>query len=82
MAIVKPSPIVNLTLGYGAGSVDEDVVTGAGARQENTQLAFGVIFNAGKYWRFGGEFIQVNTTDGAGTENDVSQIALSSQFRF
>jgi hypothetical protein len=81
-ALVKPSPVFTLTAGYGEANADEDVVTGAAQRKENTQLAFGAIVNAGKAWRFGVEFIQVETTYGNDADFDGSQIAVSSMLRF
>jgi hypothetical protein len=81
-AIVKPVPYFWLTGGYGSAEGDEDDVTGATAREKNTQLAFGAIVNAGKSWRFGVEWIQVETTYGDGNEFDGSQLAISSMFRF
>jgi hypothetical protein len=81
-AIVKPSPILSLTAGYGQAEGDEDVITTAAARKENTQLAFGAIVNAGKAWRFGVEYMQVTTTYGDGSDFDGSQLAVSSMLRF
>jgi hypothetical protein len=80
--ILKPVPFFNLTVGYGEGNGDEDVITSAAAREKNTQLAVGAIVNAGKAWRFGAEWIQVNTTYGDASEFDASQFAVSSQLRF
>lgn len=81
-AIVKPSPIISLTAGYGEANADKDVITAAATREKNTQLAFGAIFNAGKAWRFGAEFIQVTTTYGDGQDFDATQFNLNSMFRF
>jgi hypothetical protein len=81
-AIVKPTPMFTLIGGYGSASGDEDVITSATARETNTQLAFGAIVNAGKYWRFGVEYVMTTTTYGDANEVDASQIALGSQFRF
>jgi hypothetical protein len=85
-AIVKPIPQVNLQVGYGRAEADEDDLTAVGAapttRQENTQLAAGVIFNAGKAWRFGVEWIQVETTLLNNQSNEAQQLAISSQLRF
>jgi hypothetical protein len=89
-AILKPVPFLNVHVGYGEGSGDDAVITAATAREKNTQFAGGVIVNAGKAWRFGAEYIQVNTTygnDGTGTpavdaQFDASQFAISSQLRF
>lgn len=84
--IVKPIPQVNLQVGYGFAEVDEGDLGTIGAaattRQENTQLAAGVIFNAGKSWRFGVEWIQVETTLLNNQSNEAQQLAVSSQFRF
>jgi hypothetical protein len=86
--ILKPLPIVWLTVGYGEATADKAQVTSATAREKNTQLAFGVIFNAGKAWRFGVEYIQTTTTYGAvptgasDAEFSASQLAVSSMLRF
>ena len=59
-ALIKPSPLLTLTAGYGQASGDEDIITANTARQENSQLAFGAIVNAGKAWRFGVEYIMTD----------------------
>jgi hypothetical protein len=97
-AIIKPVPEVFITAGYGSESANEDdlkaapVVATAGLRQKNTQLAFGVIGNLGKFWRLGAEwgrttttYIKQNTTalpyqlDYPRTGN---QVVISSMLRF
>jgi hypothetical protein len=80
--ILKPLPIVWITAGYGEGTADKDQVTSTSAREKNTQLAVGLIFNAGKAWRFGTEFMQVNTTYGDAQKFDATQINFNSMFRF
>ncbi|ABS25663.1 hypothetical protein [Anaeromyxobacter sp. Fw109-5] len=82
-AIIKPVPYLWLTAGYGSAESDEpEFVTAATAREENTQLAFGALVNAGKAWRFGVEFMRTETTYGNGADFDASQIAVSSQLKF
>jgi hypothetical protein len=68
--------------GYGEGTADKDQITSTSAREKNTQLAVGLIFNAGKAWRFGTEFMQVNTTYGDAQKFDATQINFNSMFRF
>ena len=47
-----------------------------------------MIFNAGKYWRFGVEYLQVEseyrgaTATAATTKQDATQIGVSSQLKF
>jgi len=79
---VKPTPMFTLIGGYGYAEGDDAVITSATAREKNTQLAFGAIVNAGKYWRFGVEYVMTTSTYGDANEVDASQIALGSQFRF
>jgi hypothetical protein len=83
-AIVKPLDAVWVTGGYGQGEGDSNVTATAGTanRKSNSQLAFGVIANAGKYWRFGLEWLQTKTKYGDGLKVDASQLALSSMLRF
>jgi len=67
-AILKPIAEVWVTAGYGMEKANEDdlqavpVVAGAGTRQKNATLAFGVIGNLGKFWRLGVEWAQTTTT--------------------
>jgi hypothetical protein len=95
-AILKPLPIVSIVAGYGMATVDKDdlarVVTTANqpaTRQENTQLHGGIIFNAGKFWRFGVEAVKTDTTyltpiatNAGETKFSAMHYALSSMFRF
>ncbi|BDG01659.1 hypothetical protein [Anaeromyxobacter oryzae] len=91
--ILKPLPAVWVTIGYGLGEAkDADLTSAAsaaGTRRKSTQLAGGVIFNAGKWWRFGVEAIKVETTthgnsfNGAtANKDDATQVAISSQLKF
>jgi hypothetical protein len=50
-------------------------------RHENTMMEAGVIFNAGKFWRFGVEWARTKSTYGD-LEQEADQIALSSMLRF
>lgn len=58
-AIVKPVPQLSVIFGYGTEKVKNSdaaqIAASATAREENTQLAGGVIVNAGKFWKFGVE---------------------------
>jgi hypothetical protein len=102
--ILKPLPAVWLTVGYGRGNADRGDLTAGGAnattsatRTKSTQLAGGLIVNAGKFWRFGVEGIKVETTSfgsfgfnpsggtppTAGQNSDTAtQLAVSSQLKF
>jgi hypothetical protein len=82
--IVKPFDALWITGGYGEGRATGSVTSTAGttARGSNSQLAFGILANAGKYWRFGVEFLKTTTKYGDGASFDANQIALSSMLRF
>jgi hypothetical protein len=85
--IAKPLPWAWVTLGLGHAEADK-TNSAAGARINNDQLAGGLIFNAGKYWRFGVEYLQVTseyrgaTAAAATTKQDATQIGVSSQLKF
>ncbi|WP_242346997.1 hypothetical protein [Anaeromyxobacter terrae] len=85
-AILKLIPEVSLQAGFGRAEADAGDLTAAGAaataRKKNDQLAAGVIFNAGKSWRFGAEWIRVETTYLSGVSNEAQQLAVSSQLKF
>ncbi|MFY3745887.1 hypothetical protein ACOQFB_18385 [Anaeromyxobacter sp. Red801] len=90
--IIKPLPQLWLTIGYGQAKADDGdlraFVTPANqatTRYENSQLAGGVLVNAGKFWRFGVEAMQVTTKYLAAAgdpEQKATQIAVSSQLKF
>ena len=86
-AILKPVPWASITLGLGHAEADKTHAATA-ARINNDQLAGGLIFNAGKYWRFGVEYAQVKTEyrtaagGAATTKQDATQIAVSSMLKF
>ncbi len=67
-AIIKPLSLVWLTGTYGQESVNNtgDLVPFApnysSVRTKNAQLGFGLLFNAGKYWRFGLEYDRTTST--------------------
>ncbi len=86
-AILKPVPWAWITLGLGHAEADK-TNSGNNARINNDQLAAGLLFNAGKAWRFGVEYAQV-TTEYRGatataptTKQDATQIGISSQLKF
>jgi hypothetical protein len=81
-AIGKPIPELWITVGYGDGKGDKAVIVAAADRRENSQLEIGAIVNAGKFWRFGVEWIKTTTTYGDAAKFDASQLAFSSQVRF
>jgi hypothetical protein len=85
--IIKPIPEIHLTVGYGQGKAKERRGTpqalASTARYQNTQMAAGVIVNAGKFWKFGVEGIQVESKyGGSDTAHKASQVAVSSMFSF
>ena len=86
-AIGKPMPWLNITLGLGHGEADK-TNSANNARINSDQLAAGVIVNAGKAWRFGIEYAQVETefrgatATAATTKQDATQIGISSQLKF
>ncbi|ACG72671.1 conserved hypothetical protein [Anaeromyxobacter sp. K] len=86
--ILKPLPQLWLTIGYGKSKMDDGDLgfvapaNQAATRFENTQLAGGVLVNAGKFWRFGVEAMQVETKYLVGADQKATQIALSSQLKF
>jgi hypothetical protein len=85
--IAKPLPWAWVTFGVGHAEADK-TNSAAGARINNDQLSGGVLFNAGKYWRFGVEYLQVEseyrgaTAAAATTKQDATQIGISSQLKF
>jgi hypothetical protein len=90
-AILKPIPQVWITGGMGQEQVDkDDLVTAkaaASTRSKNQLVNAGLLFNAGKNWRFGLEYSMDTSTYGDfGTapkeERKANQIALSSWCRF
>jgi hypothetical protein len=91
-AVIKPTDKIWITAGYGMGKADEDDIeayphdpTATPAtftRKENSQLAGGVILNAGKFWKVGVEAMQVTTTYADDEERDAIQLAFSSQLVF
>jgi len=85
--IAKPIPWAWIVVGIGHAEADK-TNSAANARINNDQLAGGVIFNAGKFWRFGVEYAQVKseyrgaTAAAATTTQDATQIAVSSMLKF
>ncbi len=86
-AILKPVPWAWITLGLGHAGADK-TNSANNARINNDQVAGGVLFNAGKAWRFGVEYAQV-TTEYRGptataptTKQEATQIGVSSQLKF
>jgi hypothetical protein len=86
-AILKPIPLISIIGGYGREEVDRGSLTGAGVtaattRLESEQIHVGLIFNAGKSWKFGVEGVQTTTTYLDNQDFEGRQVALSSQFVF
>jgi hypothetical protein len=88
--IIKPLPIVWLTIGMGHAELKAaDLAGGATAvaasqRTKAEQVAGGVILNAGKYWKFGVEYLKATTTFNTtvNPKQDATQLAVSSQLLF
>jgi hypothetical protein len=87
--ILKPIPQVWLTGGFGQAKVTRGdllavvaTASQAATRYDNTQLEGGILFNAGKYWRFGVEALKVKTKYLDGYKTDATQVAVSSQLKF
>jgi len=82
--VLKPMPEIMVTIGYGMEKLKDSTAAnlGAASRKENTQLAGGLIFVAGKYWKFGVEVCQTTTKYADDVEQDAMQVALSSQLVF
>jgi hypothetical protein len=84
-AVLKPLEAVWFTAGYGLATLDPDSLTAAGltsAIQHNIQIVGGVLFNAGKHWRFGLEGLETRTTYHDGERQVAVQFALTSQILF
>jgi hypothetical protein len=86
--IIKPCKQIWLTAGYGRESVaDAADLSPFGAdatkvRTKNAQMAFGLLFNAGKYWRFGVEHGRTTSTYLDGVVATSQQTAVSTQLKF
>jgi hypothetical protein len=88
--VLKLHPAIMIPVGYGMEDVKNSTVPPAAisataftaARDTSSQLAGGVIFNAGKFWKFGVEGIQTKTKYLDGLKRDGKQIAVSSQLVF
>jgi len=83
-AVVKPVPQLSVTFGYGTEKVkaSDAAQLVATARKENTQLAGGVIVNAGKFWKFGVEVTQTTTKYADDVKVDALQTAVSTMLTF
>lgn len=82
--VLKPFDFLQLTVGYGVEVANTaDMVGMAGnTRYRNSQFAWGVIFPAGKYWRFSVEGCNTVTNYYGGQNADGAMYALSSQLSF
>jgi hypothetical protein len=82
--VLSPFPFLQLTAGYGVEVANTAQMTGmSGAtRYRNSQFAWGVIFPAGKYWRFSVEGDTTITNYYGGQNATGSMFALSSQLSF
>jgi hypothetical protein len=90
--VLKPIPEIWIPVGYGFTETNKTSLADAGItavsqRDQNSQLAGGVIVNAGKFWKFGVEGVQTKTRYiGSATSPVVkqtgNQIAVSTQLVF
>jgi hypothetical protein len=74
-----------LHIGYGLARADGEVLAAASLatlREQNSELAGGLIGNAGTHWRFGLEAIRTRSSYVSGEAQSSVQLALSSQFIF
>jgi hypothetical protein len=88
-AVVKFVPALWATVGYGEAHADKGdlgaafpAAAGTANRTNNTQIEAGLICNAGKFWRFGVEWMQTKTRYASNLEQKGNQYALSSQLKF
>ncbi len=98
-AVVKPIPAIWIALGYGyeqaektgSNSFEAAGITSPNQRSQNQMLQGGVIFNAGKFWKFGVEAVRTETqyigNDVPGVAAAVlkqtgTQVAVSTQLVF
>ena len=85
--VLKPVPAISIPVGYGYEDVKNSSLSSAGitaatTRDTSSQLAAGIIFNAGKFWKFGVEGIRVETKYLDGLKQDGTQVAVTSQLVF
>jgi hypothetical protein len=82
--VLSPFPFLQLTAGYGVEVANTAQMTGmaANTRYRNSQFAYGLIFPAGKYWRFSLEGDTTITNYYGGQNAKASMYALSSQLSF
>lgn len=86
--IIKPCKLVWLTAGYGQESVADSADLSpfkadvSAVRTKNVQMAAGLLFNAGKYWRFGVEYGRTTSTYLDGVAVTAQQTAVSTQLKF
>lgn len=85
-AVLKPIPELWVHVGYGVETIKDSKATAialaAAARKENSQVAGGVIVNAGKYWKFGVEVCQTTSKYADNVKQDGLQTAVSTQLTF
>ena len=82
--VLSPFPFLQLTAGYGVEVANTSQMVGmAGStRYRNSQFAYGLIFPAGKYWRFSFEGDTTITNYYGGGNAKGSMYAVSSQLSF
>lgn len=82
--VLSPFPFLQLTAGYGVEVANTAQMVGiAGStRYRNSQFAYGIIFPAGKYWRFSFEGDTTITNYYGGQNAKASMYAVSSQLSF
>jgi hypothetical protein len=88
--ILKLIPELTITGGFGQAKADQTQLLAAAtdpafittSRYKNQQIAVGAILNAGKFWRFGVEWMQTQSWFVDNTDQKGQQFALSSMLRF
>jgi hypothetical protein len=82
--VVKPVPQLSVHFGYGDEKIKtaDAALLAATARKDNSQLAGGIIVNAGKFWKFGVEAAQTTTKYADDVKQDALQVAVSTMLTF
>jgi hypothetical protein len=92
-AILKPMPLIFVTLGMGQSKIDVPSLTAAKAgaapaasdRTKNASTSVGLIMNVSKAWKIGLDYYMTTSTYGDGankSEVKINQVALATQLRF
>jgi hypothetical protein len=92
-AILKPIPLLFVTVGMGQSKIDVpsltaakgNVAPAAGDRTKNASTSVGLIMNVSKAWKLGLDYYMTTSTYGDGANKNevkIQQVALASQLRF